>query len=89
MCLLFCVDGVVFGSGFEIGGGLFDVDVGEEFGGGVGRVGGCGVLVDVECDGGGVDGSVEELGDVLDGEDGVDGIGEGFVLEVKLGGMYD
>lgn len=83
------VDGAALGSGLETGGGLLDVDVGEELGGGVGRAGGCGVLVDVECDGGGADGSAEEPGDALDGEDGVDGIGEGLVLEVKLGGMYD
>lgn len=61
-------------------GRLHNVDVGEEVGRRVGRLGRGSVLVDVEGDGGNVDALAREVADALEREDGLGAIGESLVL---------
>lgn len=75
-----------FGCAFDSArGGLVDVDVGD--------AGVVLVLFDVEGDGGHADCFAEEPAYALEGEDGVEVIGEGFVLRtiscwIVVGGEY-
>ncbi len=77
-------DAVLVGGADAAGGDLGDVDVDGRVGGGGGGV--RGVLADGQGDGGEGDGFAEEPGEALEGEEGVDGIGEGVVLHQGGGG---
>jgi hypothetical protein len=64
----------------EARGGLLNVDVGEDVAGGVGRLGGSLVLVDVECDAGHADALADQEADTLKKQDGLRAIRERLVL---------
>lgn len=61
-------------------GRLLDINVREDLGGCVGRLGRRLVLVDVEGDAGQADALAGEVADALEGEEGVCAAGEGLVL---------
>lgn len=63
------------------GGDLLDIDVRDGVGGGGGGLGGTLVLGDLEGDGGVGDGLAKEEGDALEGEAGLDAVGQLVVLQ--------
>lgn len=81
------VEAALLPRALEAGGGdLLDVDVRDGVGGGGGGRGGALVLGDLEGDGGVGDGLAEEEGDALEGEAGLDAVGELLVLREGLVG---
>lgn len=60
--------------------GLLDVDVRDDVGGGVGRLGRALVLLDLEGDGGQADALADQVADALQGENRLRGVGERLVL---------
>lgn len=74
---------VLLGAGEAAGDGLGNVDVGDDVGAGVGGLGRRLVLVHVKGDGGGAEGLADDPADALEGEDGLNGAGEGFVLRAR------
>lgn len=60
--------------------GLLDVDVRDDVGGGVGRLGRALVLLDLDGDGGQADALADEVADALQGEHRLRGVGERLVL---------
>ena len=71
---------VLLGALDAAGDDLRDVDVDDVVGGGVWGLGRGRVLGHVEGDGGGGEGLAGEPADALEGEDGLNGVGEGLVL---------
>ena len=74
------VDAAALVRGAEPRGGLLNVDVRDDVGGRVGRLGGRLVLVDVEADAGHGDALADQESDALEGQDGLRAVRERLVL---------